>query len=159
MQATMKIYGFVYNIENNSSCIYFPTIGKFGLLQDLILSKNTVFEFEKTEDNISNPSKCINVEIDYGEITDISLENYKVRSSNDTIYSLPISFFIPSDDKIKSGMKVRLYKNNIGILIYGEIFNEIILPPSLEEIYPETIGTKLPLKSMKNLFKYNQKII
>jgi hypothetical protein len=53
-------------------------------------------------------------------------------------------------------MKVKLYKNACGVLVYGEIYSQIPVF-TLEDAYPDTIGAKLHVSLMKNLFKFNSK--
>ena len=128
------------------------------MLESSSLSKSDIIEFDRNGEDITNPVKCENIVIGYGEVTDVSDVNYKIKSSEGTTYSLPVFFFIPSEGAIEKNAKIRLYKNKVGVLVYGEIMKAITPVEALEEIYPETIGTKLPLASMKTLFKFNPKV-
>jgi uncharacterized C2H2 Zn-finger protein len=154
----MKLYGFIYSVDPEETFVYFPSLGKFGLIAQGKFRKHEIIELDKENDEITNPVKCEQIEISYGEIFELNDDCYKIKSDVGLTYSIPLNFFLPTQDLIQKGMKVKLYKNNVGVLVYGEVYAPPKPQENSEDLYPETIGPKLQLNSMKNLFKHNKTI-
>lgn len=153
-----KIYAFVHSTDHISTYVFFPALGKFGQLENCGFYKGEILSFDKENKEIANPSKCKDIEISYGELIEITENSYKVKGNEGIVYCLPLQFFLPAEDLIATGEKVKLYKDSKGVVVFGEICKNVEINEPLEEAYPNTIGPKLPLSSMKNLFKFNKTI-
>jgi ubiquitin thioesterase protein OTUB1 len=153
----MKAYGYIHKIESDKSFVYFPALGLFGTMNYVNCNPKDIFEFEKIDDQLSYPKKCENLSQEWGKIIEVSSATLKVKLQNSINYTLPIHFFVKTIDELSIGQQVKTIKNSQGMIIYCEIV-EPVQEPKEENDYPDTISKKHPLKSMKDSFKFNEKI-
>lgn len=155
----MKAYGYIYKIDKDQSFVYFPAVGIFAAMNYTSCNPRDIFEFDKIQDGYENPKKCTDLLPDYGKIIGKSQDSLKIKMQNSINYTLPLHFFIKSQDDISIGMEVKILKNKLGVIIFAEVLEENLFNKEIvEEEYPETISKKLPFKTMKNMFKFNEKI-
>lgn len=155
----MKAYGYVYKIEQGKSFVYFPAVGIFAAMNYAKCNPKDLFEFDKTEEGYENPKLYKDFVPDYGKIIEKSQNSLKVKMQNSINYTLPLHFFIKSSDEISVGKEVKILKNKQGVIIFAEVLDEVLYDKEIdEEAYPETLSKKLSFKSMKNMFRFNEKI-
>lgn len=154
----MKIYGFVHSAEADKSYFYFPSLGKFGLLETANCIKNDVYEFDKQGESLKNPKKCINIQVEQGRITEITTDKIKIKTSSSTVYALPIHFFIKEEDIIQIGNDVKLHKNDKGVIIYGQIVKgPEIIEKKVDDVLEKSYLRRVSVKEMKSKRKIGEK--